>query len=216
MSVNKFPIWKRGVWAILGCAMTVHAKAAGIAVDGNTTVSADTIGDFLITGSVDSNSPFLFAKNDVGLAPVEVCYSGSACSVEESLNADSGNSGGAYNGLTATRLFGLLHISGPSFEVADATAGAPYEHLSAIAINGLLLGEDNSGRMLFEMNLQGTGHLTLDGTASADGRSVNFRSALTEFSGTVTPTPEPSSLAFLSIVSGLAVFCLRRAKKSSR
>ncbi|MDQ2712915.1 MAG: hypothetical protein M3Y24_11935 [Acidobacteriota bacterium] len=80
----------------------------------------------------------------------------------ESLNADSGNSGGTYNGLTATRLFGQVNISGPNFTVADATAGAPYEHLATVSIGGLLLGEDNGGRTLFELNLQGTGHLTLD------------------------------------------------------
>ncbi|MDQ2840198.1 MAG: PEP-CTERM sorting domain-containing protein, partial [Acidobacteriota bacterium] len=138
------------------------------------------------------------------------------CSVAEAINANSGNSGGTFNGLTATQLFGLLHISGPSFSVADATASAPYEHLAAVSVNGLLVGEDSSGRMLFELNLQGTGHLTLDGTASADGRSVSFSSALTEFSGTVTPTPEPSSLALLSIGSALAVFCFRRKKISDR
>jgi len=150
------------------------------------------------------------------LAPVEVCYAGTPCSVAESLNADTGNSGGAYAGRTATSLFGSLKISGPSFSIADATPGAPYQHLATISVNGLLLGEDNSGRTVFEVNVLGTGHLTLDGSASADGKTVQFASALTDFSGTVTPTPEPSTFALLSIGPGVLIYGIRRKRFSSR
>lgn len=213
MSTRQNRISKTIGLGILALTITVHASASGIQVDGTTTVSADTIGDFLMTGSVNSLDPFLYASNDVGLAPVEVCYAGTPCSVAESLNADSGNSGATYSGRTATSLFGLLKISGPSFSIADATPGAPYQHLATISVDGLLLGEDNNGRTLFEVNVLGTGHLTLDGSASADGKTVHFASALTNFSGTVTPTPEPSTFALLSLCPALLIYSVKRRNR---